>query len=176
MQTLEQSKRSQRHNIFKQPRTEVMYLFNKLYEKLAPYYVAFKTHLLFHFFFQNWKLGRVLNSRYYFPRCHWCVFGMFPLPLVTQTRRIERGLLLKHRVCVTSDDGKSPNTHQWYLAYYTIVWELQCAVLLVFTTLPTYQQHPIHLSTIGLAKRAVSFNGQKNVSACIIFSPLKISF
>lgn len=34
----------------------------------------------------------------------------------------ESSLLLKHRVCIISDDGwKGSNTHQWYFACYTMV-------------------------------------------------------
>jgi hypothetical protein len=33
----------------------------------------------------------------------------------------ESSLLLKRRVCVLSEDEKSPNTHEWYFACYTVI-------------------------------------------------------
>jgi hypothetical protein len=59
-----------------------------------------------------------------YARYHWCVFGLFPSSLITQTRRFESRLLSKCRVCVITDAGRSPNTHQWYTAHviYRRMW------------------------------------------------------
>jgi hypothetical protein len=41
------------------------------------------------------------------------------LRLRSSAPAVERSLLSKRRICVISDDGKRPNTHQWYLSYDT---------------------------------------------------------
>jgi hypothetical protein len=51
----------------------------------------------------------VLHAKY-----HWYIFEILSSSLITQTRRFESSLLSERRVCVISEDGKRPNTHQRY--------------------------------------------------------------
>jgi hypothetical protein len=44
----------------------------------------------------------------------------------------ESSVLSKRRVCRLSDDGKSSNTRQWYLACDTTVYELYCRITYIY--------------------------------------------